>query len=69
MFFLKNLGPEWFKKLREASRKDFHLVAPPNTAVVPSYDQKTEKVNEYWINEYQMLKCWTLPVARWTDLR
>ncbi len=30
-------------------------MAPPKTAVVPSYDQKTEKVNEYYINEYQIL--------------
>ena len=30
-----------FKKLREACRKNFHLVAPPKTSVVTSYDQKT----------------------------
>ena len=32
-----------FKKLREACRKNFHLVAPPKTSVVTSYDQKTSK--------------------------
>ena len=30
-----------FKKLREVCRKHFHLVAPPKTSVVTSYDQKT----------------------------
>ena len=41
------VGPERFKKLREACRKNFHLVAPPKTSVVTTYDQKTKKVNEY----------------------
>ena len=36
-----------FRKVREVCRKNFHLVAPPKTAVVPSYDQKAKKVNEY----------------------
>ncbi len=36
----------WFRKVREAYRKHFHLVAPLKTAVVPSYEQKTKKVNE-----------------------
>ena len=31
-----------FKKLREVCRKHFHLVAPPKTSVVTSYDQKTK---------------------------
>ena len=33
-------GPGGFRKLREACRKNFHLVAPPKTSVVTSYDQK-----------------------------
>ena len=33
-------GPGGFKKLREACRKNFHLVAPFKTSMVPSYDQK-----------------------------
>ena len=37
----------WFRKVREVCRIHFHLVAPPETAVVPSYDQKTEEVSEY----------------------
>ena len=44
-----------FRKLREVCRIHFHLVAPPKTAVVPSYDPKTEKVKEYQINEYDIL--------------
>ena len=32
--------PGMFKKLREVCRKHFHLVAPPKTSVVTSYDQK-----------------------------
>ena len=43
MFFLATNGPERFKKLREACRKNFHLVAPLKTSVVTSYDQKTNK--------------------------
>ena len=39
-FSLGFLGPERFKKLREACRKIVHLVAPPKTSVVTSYDQK-----------------------------
>ena len=35
------------RKVREACRKNFHLVAPLITSVVTSYDQKTKKVNEY----------------------
>ena len=38
--------PGGFKQLREASRKNFHLVAPLKTAVVTSYDQNTKKVND-----------------------
>ena len=41
-FFLATNGPERFKKLREAGRKNFHLVAPPKTSVVTSYDQEQE---------------------------
>ena len=47
------LDPERFKKLQEACRIHFHLVASPKTAEVPSYDQKTTTVDEYWINEYE----------------
>ena len=39
-FFLATNRPERFKKLREACRKNFHLVVPPKTSVVTSYDQK-----------------------------
>ena len=31
-------GPGRFRKLREACRKNFHLVAPLKTSVVTSYD-------------------------------
>ena len=41
-----------FKKLREAYRKNFHLVAYLKTSAVASYDQKTKKVNELKSNEY-----------------
>ena len=44
MFFLATNRPVRFKKLREACRKNFHLVAPPKTYVVTSYDKKTQKV-------------------------
>ena len=47
MFFLKSLGPKRFKKLRQACRKNFHLVAPLKNGVVTSYDQECKKVNEY----------------------
>ena len=47
IFFLEFLGPERFEKLREACRIHFHVVAPPKTAMVPSYDQKTKKANEF----------------------
>ena len=40
-FFLEILTPERFKKLREACRIHFHLVAPLKTVMVTSYDQKT----------------------------
>ena len=46
--FLRGLiSKKWFRKVREVCRIHFHPVAPKKTAVVPSYDQKTEKVNEY----------------------
>ena len=38
------LGPGGFKKLRETCTNFFHLVAPPKTSVVTSYDQKTKKL-------------------------
>ena len=38
--------PGGFRKIREACRKNFHLVAPLKTSVVTSYDQKNKKVNE-----------------------
>ena len=40
-------GPERFRKVREACRNNFHLVAPHKSSMVPIYDQKTKKVNEY----------------------
>ena len=45
-FVLESLTPERVKQLREACRIHFHLVAPLKTAVVPSYDQKTEQIND-----------------------
>ena len=36
-------GPGGFRKLREACRKNFHLVAPLITSVVTSYDRKNPK--------------------------
>ena len=45
-FFLEMLSPERFKQLREACRMHFHLVAPLKTVMVPSYDQKTKKIND-----------------------
>ena len=57
--FFKNLNskklglpaPRFLKfyaqKLREVCRIHFHLVAPPKTSVVTSYDQKPSEVNEY----------------------
>ena len=46
-FFLNILGPKRFKKLRQACRKNFHLVAPLKNGVVTSYDQECKKINEY----------------------
>ena len=37
-------GPGGFKKLREASRTNFHLISCQLDLMVPSYDQKTKKV-------------------------
>ena len=34
-------SPEPAGNVREVCRKHFHLVAPPKTSVVTSYDQKT----------------------------
>ena len=39
-------GPGGFKKLREACRKNFHLVAPLKNSVVTNYDQKNDKIND-----------------------
>ena len=36
-------GPGGFKKLREASTKNFHLISCKLDLMVPSYDQKTKK--------------------------
>ena len=41
-----------YRKVREACRKNFHLVAPLKTSVARFYDKKTKKVHEYLINEY-----------------
>ena len=40
-------GPGGFRKVREACRKIVHLVSSKSDGVVPSYDQKTKKVNEH----------------------
>ena len=37
-------GPGRFKKLREACRIHFHLVAPLKTVMVTSYDRKNKKL-------------------------
>ena len=54
MFDSKKLGlPEvyevtgGFRKIREACRKNFHLVAPLITSVARFYDQNNKQVNEY----------------------
>ena len=44
--------PGGFKKLREVCRKNFHLVAPPKTSVVTSYDQKTSELHDYLHHDY-----------------
>ena len=49
------LGPERFKKFREACRNNFHLISCNMDSVLTSYDQKTKKVNEYQISEYDNL--------------
>ena len=36
-----------YRKVREACRKNFHLVAPLKTSVARFYDQKTKKVHDY----------------------
>ena len=46
MFSVSSLNiwcPELFRKLREACRIHFHLVAPLKTFMVPSYDRKNKK--------------------------
>ena len=39
-------GPEGFRKVREAERIHFHLISSKSDSMVPSYDQKTKKVND-----------------------
>ena len=39
-------GPGGFRKLREACRKNFHLVVPLVTLGVTSYDRKTKTVKD-----------------------
>ena len=43
--------PGGSKKLREACRKNVHLVSSKSEAVGPSYDQTTDKINEYKVKE------------------
>ena len=38
-----HVGPERFKKFREACRNNFHLISCNMDSVVTSYDQKTKK--------------------------
>ena len=45
------LPPRGFKKLREAYRIHFHLVAPDKFFMVPSCDQKNDNVHDYQIHE------------------
>ena len=41
-----------YRKVREACRKNFHLVAPLKTSVARFYDQKTQKVHDYEHHDY-----------------
>ena len=47
-------GPGGFRKLREACRKNFHLVAPKKNGVVPSYDQKPKKLTSKKVTSTSM---------------
>ena len=51
-FFLDMLRPARFRKLREACRIHFHVVAPLKKLVVTSYDQKNKQVNDQKSNDY-----------------
>ena len=46
------VGPERFKKVREACRNNFHLISCNMVSVVTSYDQKPKKVNDKKSNDY-----------------
>ena len=45
VLFVSGVGG--FRKLREACRRNFHLVAPLKTSVVTTYDQQTKLFNNY----------------------
>ena len=47
MFLSVFLVPELFREVRETRGINFHLVSSIYVCMVSSYDQKTEKVNEY----------------------
>ena len=44
-------GPGWSKKLREASWKNVHLISCKLDLMVPSYDQKSKKLNDEQSND------------------
>ena len=46
--------PRGFRQLREACRKNFHLVVPSKTSVVTSYDQKTKKLTSKRVTSTSM---------------
>ena len=48
-------GPGRYREVGDAYRKNYVLIAPLNSFMVPSYDLRTEKVHEYEVNQYQML--------------
>ena len=52
------VGPERFKKFREACRNNFHLISCNMDSVVTSYDQKSKKLTSikltsihFWVNK------------------
>ncbi len=45
-------GPEGFREVREACRKNFHQFSSNSIRRIPSYDQKTKNVNDKKSNDY-----------------
>ena len=45
------VGPERFKKLREACRNNFHLISCNMDSVLTSYDQKPKNMNKKMLNK------------------